>query len=277
MKIALCLSGHVRTYQQTHQFWNHHLFQSHDVDVFMHLWDTVGPRSFGKGFTERSAHPREDFDSGILDSPKVDISDVIRIWNPRKIIVEQYEGLHDRFVEEVKPVLAERDRRGIPAGFEHHHPLSVRSMLYKRHMCNQLKVEQEIMTGEEYDLTIQTRSDVAITKPILSQLYQAPKELYFHNCRSNTHDPEINDFGCMGTSSAVDEWCDLYLHIDGLFSLLKQDVNYFKFLNPHKMYVQYLQAIQQPYVETDLGLSIVRDTGIILGWPHDQITIKGLL
>ena len=272
-RIALCMSGHARTYRFTKQFWDFHVLSKYNVDVYMHLWDTIGPRSFGINKTEHSPDPRLDCDSGILTSDTLDINDIKAVWNPVDIEIEKYSDKHESFVSLVQPIIKERNRRGIPEGFEHHHPLSVRSMLYKRYKCNELKNK----SGETYDLVIQTRPDVAITSDIIPNVWTEPKKLYFHNCRSVTPDPEINDFGCMGTSVAVNTWCELYNKIESVFFMLKEDKNYFKFLNPHKMYVQYLNFMNQPYEELDIGLSIVRDTGIVLGWPYAQNIIKGMM
>ena len=277
MKVALCLSGHARTYAFTHQFWNHHVLSKFDTDIFMHVWDTVGPRSFGKGRSEHSPLPREDYDSGILPSPKLDVNHVMSVWNPKTIVVENYDSLHQSFTEQVRPVIEERDRRGIPAGFEHHHPLSVRSMLYKRFQCNRLKIDYERLYNMKYDLVIQTRSDVAITGDILPEVWENKKTLYFHNCRSNTPDPEINDFGVMGSSESVDLWCNFFNHSFRVFDKIRSEENFFKFLNPHKMYVQYLAQEYQEYKEMDINLSIVRDSGIILGWDHAKATIRGVM
>lgn len=274
LNIALCLSGHARTYYFTKQFWDEHVLSNHNVDVFMHVWDTIGPRSFGAGRTETFPEPRSDYDSGIIDSPYIDVEHIKSVWNPVDLVVEDYNSLHETFCKQIDPILRERDRRGIPAGFEHHHPLSVRSMLYKRHKCNELKTHYEKVNNKTYDLVIQTRPDVAITHPILDEVILNNKLLHFHNCRSVTPDPEINDFGCMGSSEQINIWCDLYNKIDSLFDVLKNDDNFFKFLNPHKMYVQYLMSQNTPYKELDIGLSIVRDTGILLGWPHAKNIIN---
>lgn len=272
MKVALCLSGHSRTFDKTYQFWKENLLDQHQTDVFMHLWETSGPRNFGEGKSEQfNPDPREDFDSGILSTPRIEFHSIMAKWLPRVLNIQDYNEMEDDFKQKITPVLQERDRRGIPAGFEHHHPLSVRSMLYKRFRANQVKNQWANLKGIEYDIVIQTRTDVALTAPIS---LPDPSKIYFHNCRSVTTDPEICDFGAIGTTKTIDTWCNLYNEVDELFDILKNDDNYFKFLNPHKMYVQYLQWKNQPYEETDLGLSIVRDTGIVLGWPNAQQTIK---
>jgi hypothetical protein len=277
MKIALCLSGHMRTHVWAHQFWQKNLLSLYDVDVFIHTWDTVGPRSFGKYSTEHNPVPREDYNSGILSSPEINISEVISTWNPKQFVVDAYADFHDTFQKQIVPILNERDRRGIPAGFEHHHPLSVRSMLYKRFVCNQLKIEYEQVNNMKYDLVIQTRPDIVLTSPISDDILHDHSLLYFHNCRSVTPDPEINDFGCIGSSENIDVWCDLYNKIDLLFSILQKEQNFFKFLNPHKMYYQYLLQENRAYKELDINLSIVRDSGIILGWPHAQQLIQEVM
>lgn len=273
-RVALCLSGHARTYESTYWFWKNNLMSQYQTDVFIHLWDTVGPRSFGQDRTEHNPLPRDDFDSGIVRSAKLDIDHIVNMWNPIAITIEQYDPMHDIFSEMVKPIIEERNRRGIPAGFEHHHPLSVRSMLYKRYRCNEMKTQFERDHHFTYDLVIQSRTDVALAQPIINDVWADRTNLYFHNCRSITPDPEINDFGAMGTSNQIDLWCNLYNKVDGIFNRIKQEDNFFKFLNPHKMYVQYLSQEGQSYKELDLGLSIVRDSGIVLGWPHAQKLIK---
>ncbi len=277
MKVALCVSGHARTYAFTHQFWHRHLISKFQTDVFMHLWDTIGPRSFGEGRSEHSPLPREDFDSGILQSSTLDINHIAKLWNPTSIVVEKYDTMHNALTQQVTPIIYERDRRGIPAGFEHHHPLSVRSMLYKRFQCNRLKIDYERMYNMKYDLVIQTRTDVAITGDISSEILEDSNKLYFHNCRSVTPDPEINDFGAIGASEKIDLWCNLFNQQFRVFERIRGDDNFFKFLNPHKMYVQYLMEENQEYKEMDINLSIVRDSGIILGWDHAKKTIQEVM
>lgn len=277
MRVALCLSGHARTYVFTQQFWNMNLFSKFQTDVFMHLWETVGPRSFGPDRSEHQPLPREDYHSGINPSQRLDITHVVDVWKPVSITVENYDTLHTSFANAVTPILKERDRRGIPAGFEHHHPLSVRSMLYKRYKCNELKRSYEKLHNMKYDLVIQSRPDVVLTQQLVDQVLLDHSKLYFHNCRSQTPDPEINDFGAIGTSEQIDMWCDLYEKVDGLFDRIRQEENFFKFLNPHKMYVQYLTQENQPYQEMDVHLSIVRDSGIVLGWDHSRKIIQGAM
>lgn len=267
MKIALCMSGHARTYDQTFKFWKKNLLDSHDVDVFMHLWDTIGPRWFGEGRVESSnPAPREDFHSGIIDSPVIDVNDIIKLWNPLSIVVENYEKFHETFKRDALPTIEERNKRGIPAGFEHHHPLSVRSMLYKRAECNLLKAKEESRMKQSYDVVIQCRPDVALTQPIADDVLNNVKTVYFHNSRSVTKDPEICDFGSIGPSAFINFYCDLYDDLDDQMDTVGE--NFFQFLNPHKMYARYFLENHVPYEERDLGLCILRDNGIILGWPH---------
>lgn len=273
MRIALCLSGHARTYDLTHKFWKKNLMAYHETDVFMHLWDTIGPRWFGENRVESlNPAPRPDFHSGIIASPIIDINQIRDIWEPLNIVVEQYEPLHQVFARDVQPVLQERDKRGIPAGFEHHHPLSVRSMLYKRILCNRLKMDREVLLGGRYDLVIQCRPDVALTQPLAEDVIGGSGPIYFHNSRSVTKEPEICDFGSIGTSEQVDFYCELFNNLQEELQSVGDD--FFQFLNPHKMYVNYFKHHNTAYIEKDLGLCILRENGIILGWPHAANIVK---
>jgi hypothetical protein len=258
------MSGHARTYDKTYQFWQEHLLSKYDVDIHLHLWDTIGPRSFGPGRREDAPLPRGDFESGILPSASVNQNNHLwDMWKPTTLTIQMYDQYHTTFVNDITPILDERNRRGIAAGFEHHHPLSVRSMLFKRWKCNKVLARYDVM----YDMVIQTRMDIAPARPMEIDVTDT---LQFHNCRSVTAEPEIADFAAIGSPSAMNVWCNLYEEQLNLFERVKTEDNFFTFLNPHKMYVRYLTEQQQPYVETDLGLCIVRDNGHLLGWPHDK-------
>ncbi len=42
MKIAVCLSGHLRTFDANYESWETHLFSKYDCDTFLHTWDVTG-------------------------------------------------------------------------------------------------------------------------------------------------------------------------------------------------------------------------------------------
>ena len=42
MKIALCLSGQARSFKQGYEYYKRNLLDHHDVDVFIHTWETEG-------------------------------------------------------------------------------------------------------------------------------------------------------------------------------------------------------------------------------------------
>jgi len=268
VRIALCMSGHARTYDKTYDFWYNNLLSQCYTDVFIHVWDTLGPRWFGSRPEGDRPETRKDYHSGILDSPTVDEESIKKVWNPRSIVIEKYESIHETFQNDIQPILDERNRRNIPEGFEHHHPLSVRSMLYKRMKCNELKSFEEFAIGAQYDVVIQTRLDVLPTRPFDNNIFQNQKAIYFHNSRSATPHPEICDFAAMGTSEQIDLWCNLYYNVNKELDSVGD--NFFEFLNPHRLYVKYLLNNNMPYVESDLGLCILRDTGIVLGWKNDK-------
>ena len=42
MKIALCFSGEARSFEKGYEYYKHNLLRFHDVDVFIHTWNTPG-------------------------------------------------------------------------------------------------------------------------------------------------------------------------------------------------------------------------------------------
>ena len=42
MKIALCFSGEARSFEKGYEYYKHNLLRFHDVDVFIHTWNSPG-------------------------------------------------------------------------------------------------------------------------------------------------------------------------------------------------------------------------------------------
>ena len=71
MKIAVCFSGHTRTFKRTIESFNKHVVKNHDVSTFIHTWKNV---SSGIGNIELTNN--------------VDLNEVIDAYKPCLIKIE---------------------------------------------------------------------------------------------------------------------------------------------------------------------------------------------
>lgn len=245
MKLCLCMSGHARSILQTHEGWNNHLLSKFDVDVFMHLWDTVGPRNKEISNTDNQ--------SGVLDdSPKIDVNEIIRIWNPLHIVVEPYQPRHTTFEERVKPWYIKRNElneRLIDR------PLSNFAMYYKWWACNQLKCSEEKLWSKKYDLVIRTRPDMNLTGPIPLDVINS--DFAYIPKSGGWHSDEISDFMTIGTSAQIDLYCEIYNQLDQKFNDAVAEGDFSKALYPHRLFYWHFKNNGIPFKEIDIPCLIL--------------------
>lgn len=273
MKIALCLSGHSRTYKRTFPYWKKYLLNSYKADVFIHMWDTVGPKEFPN-------HTNFDFaGTGIKESPRSDINDIVNTWNPVRLVFEPCtEIVKQKILDDVEPLLTAMKKLNFPNG-DLFTPMPTRFMMYKRHACNKIKNDYEKLLGFEYDLVIQSRLDAAPIRPFPELIFRQPEGLYFnHGVMSGYGSfPTINDYTTAGSSRNIDTWCSFY---DFFTDILKKEKisdasRLWRILNHHVLYVDFLGEVGCPFIsDTKLGVVIMRDNGSVEG---DKLDIDYVL
>jgi hypothetical protein len=70
MKVAVCMSGHMRSYKRTADSWNRFVFDKYSPDVFIHSWNYVNWKD---------------------TTDVIDPADVQATFNPTKLVVEDYD------------------------------------------------------------------------------------------------------------------------------------------------------------------------------------------
>lgn len=76
MKVALCLSGQTRKWNQTYQSIYDEIIKKYNTDIFIHTWDVVGnmvPHHYIEDYTDNNQLPNYDF---------------ISKYNPKKIKID---------------------------------------------------------------------------------------------------------------------------------------------------------------------------------------------
>ena len=134
-RVALCISGYLRTFGDTFKNLEKHILLNNNCDIFIHTWDT-------------------NFDNQKSFKDKIDENYILSTFNPKKIIIEKPKNFN------LSPIMHKQnvDNRNIN---------NVLSMLYKIKKCNDLKNEYENQKNIKYDATIRYRSDILMKEDLL--------------------------------------------------------------------------------------------------------------
>jgi hypothetical protein len=206
-KIAMCISGYLRTFEECYPSILKNIIQDNDIDIFIHTYDKLGNSSGWRHPIDLS----EDINMEFLES----------IPNIKVIAVQKWDNIKYQF---------EKFRQFVPNCSNIN---VIATIFYKIYMCNQLRKEYEEKNNIKYDLIIRMRGDQVFEKPInlifpehkiLINAYPWGDEDFIHHfvgedcaqegCRNETE--WISDRFAAGNSENIDYLCDLYNHFEEL-------------------------------------------------------------
>ena len=214
MKIAVCLTGHVRSFERTFPQLERHLLSRHDADVFIHTWDVVG-------------HQHREYRPRPTDQTRAPLETVRALYAPARMVVEDNADVLRRWRFDGPIYVADGQAE----------PQYIYSQLYSTYRANRLKLEHERAGGFTYDVTIRLRFDFDLETPLpereLEDVVRHRETLYVghplrirhphpgggggcRRCETAAHPgPHANDvcdvfvFGC---SAAMDTYAALFDH-----------------------------------------------------------------
>jgi len=208
MKIAICLSGHLRTFDRTHQSLTEQLLDKYDCDVFVSTW-----KNLGNAFAYHCAYTK----GADKEDPIIDESIVKDIYNPLAIHMDDAE------VEPVSNKLKiDYNGRKTQNGA---HMAQIMCMLYKIWDCNNLKKEQEEKQGFKYDVVVRLRFDVFLTRVMLELVGDDTHFIQGHM--------GVADFMFVGPSQGVDDVC-------GIYTVMSPQIPFDQFTNVEHMWQSHL-------------------------------------
>jgi hypothetical protein len=207
MKVALCLSGHFRNFELTHNSLINNIIKPLKADVFIHTWNKLG---YHNNFRADSQH---------LINSQINIDKIKKYYNPKNIITEP-ENIIQTFIEESKiyaPHLINEPKS----------PGHMASMYYKIMMCNRLRKEYEEKNKIKYDCVIRCRPDLLFEQSLnISNL----DKINIPTINSFTG---LNDQFAYSSGQNMDVYSDLFQSIPTYFKLKKD-------FYPEKMLKWYL-------------------------------------
>jgi len=206
-KIAMCISGYLRTFEECYPSILKNIIQDNDVDIFIHTYDKIGNSSGWR-------HP-------IDLSENINMEFLESIPNIKVIAVQKWDNIKYKF-DKVREIIPNVTNINI-----------IETIFYKIYMCNQLRKDYEKENNIKYDLIIRMRGDQVFEKKInldfpenkiLINAYPWGDEDYVHHfvgddCGqpgSRNETEWLNDRFAVGNSENIDYLCDLYNNFEEL-------------------------------------------------------------
>ena len=227
-KIALCISGHLRTFESNFRTVKEHILDKHDCDVFIHTWDTLGVQ-FRAG----------DSNLHITDTKKY-LNIIQHLYKPKKIIIEPSKQFA------ITPIMQQRSH-------EHRDVAGILSMFYKVEECHKLMKEYAIENNIKYDFVVRFRADLWMDSPLPIDGRTTFSHLYL---------PIYGNFGgaCDQIAFASPEVMDKY---STLYSNIEKYLHIGCPMNPEKLLLFHLETQNIPMAKVSIRFVIKRANGLV--------------
>lgn len=228
LKVAVCLSGHLRIFEEAFSKLKEHLLDLYDCDIFIHTWDTMGLWMRGGDAPISRKKTNEQ------------LAKIQNIAHPKKIIIEQYREFP------VSQLM--RQRSG-----EHRDLGGVQSMFYKIEQCNNLKSSYEKSNNMVYDAVVRIRPDIILEQDIIIN----QEDL---NC---INIPKYGDYSGLNDQLAFSSSKNMNIY-SGIFSKLIRYLEVGAPMNPEKLIKFNIDLNKIPVKRPDISYYIKRPNGHIL-------------
>lgn len=211
MRVAVCLSGHLRTYRKTLLNLQRHLLNNreHQFDLFVHTWDRMG------------WYETNDADA-VHDETASELPYLMESLRPKAVVVEPKK-------EFLVPDFQLVSEHQIKPGTNGAHILS---MYYKVQECDKLRRQAESKGGFIYDAVVRARPDLVLENNVPLSKFELLDGVVYINDRG--HSGGVNDQFAVANSATmsvyaacfenvtryVDEGCEwrpepiLHYHLD---------------------------------------------------------------
>lgn len=224
MKIAICLSGFIRTWEYSKISFIKNLLQDLDCDIFIH--------TYKQNFYEYSSHKKdviynEDeikkmFEGLNVKSIVIEDRDVIREQIESES--EKYEGITNYKIR-IKESSDETDNY-VNLG------IRIYDQLRKINLCNQLRKDYQLENNVDYDLIVKSRFDVLYIDKINWNLF-TDENIVYNGIDGCGGFPD--DLVGIGKEKPMNAYMDRFLNLDKMcFSVVsKNEIDYINWYNHH--------------------------------------------
>ena len=256
MRVAICLNGHVRTYDQTIDYFYKNIINSnnhHEIDVFIHTWHTKNTKISYRNLNDHSFKK---------DIELTDYLDLYNLYKPKDITVEYFDNnryLTKNFINRNiiwDDELNSKKSEDITASrltfdpITNIHVATCQTYTCYKSFCNTLNYGP-------YDCYIKFRFDTRIVKPLILDNYNFNEDVMYGYIWSESPHAQV-DF-CMGNYNVFKKYSECYLHLKEIYS----DINLKNIEDTFTRYCQIknIKFVQMKYLGSTNDDRDVRLTG----------------
>lgn len=190
-KVALCISGQMRTFEACFPNLTKYIIDPLKTDIFIHTWANNGISTKAK-----------DEEKANFSDEKVTQTVLKKLYHPKIAVIEEYKDSYSEELNGVKvPDILKKE--------ENQHYKGAIPMFYKMYKCNELKRQYEIKNDRRYDLVIRLRPDLMINEEIPSPVLQQWDILWFSDCKVNIAF-QVSDKFAISSSTNMDYYCSVW-------------------------------------------------------------------
>ncbi|MCB1745033.1 MAG: hypothetical protein KDK91_31995 [Gammaproteobacteria bacterium] len=195
MRVALCISGQMRTYRSCFDSVQRHILEPLQPDVFVHTW-----RKSGMSHKEQG---------GTAVDEVLTEQGLMAFYSAKSVCLEDFDPAFSHEYRGVK--VPEILKQAEPQHFKGAIPC-----FYKMHACNELRREFEQAHGFEYDLVIKLRPDLSIGRAIDPACIADALDhevLYFERDLLN-EGLQVSDKLAFANGSLMDRYASVWTHLN---------------------------------------------------------------
>jgi hypothetical protein len=197
MRSALCLSGHLRSFQATFDSLKENVIDPLNCDIFIHTWDVIGaPTNKNWG---------DDQSRNINSNNYIDF--IHQYYQPKKLVIES-ENNFESFKQMTEGITIPAEK----AKFIFRPIWHIVSMYYTIYQANNLKIEYEQQNSFLYDRVVKCRFDFQFRTKLEISMFPRQDTVYIPRIATFCEEC-VNDQLAIGSSNKIDEYCDIYNHI----------------------------------------------------------------
>lgn len=230
MKIAICLTGQMRNYEDTFASLKRNVLEKYECDVFIHTYES-------RGWTLNSNRSSSSLGDYVVDgfdriSPQVDTTAVFNLYNPVKLVIENWIAIEPILKNSCSFISPDRYRGPTE------NPMNVWSQWRKWYLC----LNDIIETGINYDYIIRYRPDMYIDNPI-----SFPKDDCISIPVEFSYDI-ISDVFSVGKMDLMKRYLSIYQYAKEIYDTTNIE------WNPHVFLLYYLNSIGLKYQVSNMGI-----------------------
>lgn len=195
MKIALCLSGHMRSFLIAYPTIKKFILDKYNPDIFISTYKSLGfwTQVDNDGTNDRG-----------ISFPNLE-KEINHLFRPKKMVWQ--EDNNQQFLEMADDILYKDDKPRLRWGRKQ----NIIGMFYNIYVCNELKKDYENELGFVYDIVIRLRPDVFIKSmddiyaPVDGHLYILYEQGYY------------SDWFFYGNSRTIDIVSEIYKNLEKIY------------------------------------------------------------